>query len=94
MVAGASGDRYRNIVDSQGDWELHHAVDMKFNRLVVFPGYAFQAELFRPDWFGRSDIENRLVLQFEFNWPAAPRRPRSESAAAAPQPEEPAEAER
>jgi hypothetical protein len=73
MIAGAPGDRYQHIIRSERDWELHQIVEMKFNRLVAFPGYALHSDIFRPEWFGTAPDENRLLLQFEFNWPGTPR---------------------
>jgi hypothetical protein len=87
MIAGAPGDRYQNIIASERDWELHEVVEMKFNRLVAFPGYAFHSDIFRPEWFGPAPDENRLLLQFEFNWPGTPRRSAEEPSSPVPHPD-------
>jgi hypothetical protein len=54
---------------AMGLWEETKIIEMKYNRLICFPGFLVHALRCEPDWFG-DDLENRrLTLNFNFGWP-------------------------
>lgn len=72
QVSQTPGDEHDHIIDSCGGWELTRVVEMKFNRLLLFPGFAIHSTHFRDAWFGHSPETWRLTVNFMFKWPGAP----------------------
>ncbi|MFT4552523.1 MAG: hypothetical protein ACI9S8_001148 [Chlamydiales bacterium] len=51
-------------------WEAYHSVEMKFNRLVCFPGFLFHAPSWEEDaWDGERKEEYRLTQNCAVTWP-------------------------
>lgn len=71
QIQRTPGDEHDHIVDSCGGWELTRVVEMKFNRLVLFPGFSIHSTHFRDDWFGHTPETWRLTTNFMFKWPPA-----------------------
>lgn len=61
------------IVGSCGGWTLTRTVEMKFNRLLLFPAFMLHSGHFRPEWFGDAPEACRLTQNIVFNWPAGVR---------------------
>ncbi len=57
------------ITDSAGGWELTELLEMKYNRLVLYPGCLLHSPYFRPEWFGDTPETCRLTQNFFFGWP-------------------------
>lgn len=64
------GDPDGNFLGSFGDWEMTGLVEMRWNRLVLFPGFLLHSGHLRPDWFTDHADHRRLTLNFMFRWPA------------------------
>ncbi len=71
-IAETPGDEEDNLIDSRGGWELRRVVEMKYNRLLLVPGFVLHSTHFRADWFGNTPETWRLTHNFMFNWPVAP----------------------
>lgn len=69
QLMNTPGDPHDNIVDSCGGWELSQVVEMKYNRLLLMPGFSFHSTHFRDDWFGNTPETWRLTANFMFTWP-------------------------
>ena len=53
--------------DSNEDWEMTRKVEMKFNRLVCYPGFLIHAGYYRYEWFGDDITEQRLTQNVFIN---------------------------
>lgn len=53
------------------DWIRIDAVEMRWNRLVCFPGFVFHTSDYDPSWFGTTAEAGRLIQNFLFYWPMA-----------------------
>lgn len=60
-IHGTPGERYD--FSNESDWELTYQVDMKFNRMVVYPGNLFHS--ITAPFFG-NDIKNGRLTQTMF----------------------------
>jgi sulfur relay (sulfurtransferase) DsrC/TusE family protein len=59
----------KNIAGGNDIWELIHFVEMKYNRLVLFPGFLLNVEHYQEEWFPES-LESRKVMQeIMIPWP-------------------------
>ena len=47
--------------DSDEDWEMTREVEMKFNRLICYPGFMIHSGYYRDEWFGDAVEEQRLT---------------------------------
>ncbi len=47
-------------------WRQTRVIEMRFNRLVLFPGFLFHSPLYQPSWFGTSKSEQRLSQNLFF----------------------------
>lgn len=70
-IADTPGDETGNIIGTCGGWQLMQVVEMKYNRLVMFPGFVMHSTHFLPEWFGNTPQTWRLTHNFMFDWPAA-----------------------
>jgi len=69
-ILGAPGaDEGFFITDSAGEWERTQLLEMKFNRLVVYPAFLMHSAYYRPEWFGTEADSCRLTQNFFFDWP-------------------------
>lgn len=50
-------------------WDRIDAVEMRWNRLVCFPGFVFHTSHYHPSWFGTTDEEERLTQNLLYHWP-------------------------
>jgi hypothetical protein len=57
------------ISDSAGGWEMTRMLAMKYNRLIVYPGFLLHSACHRPEWFGEEAASSRLTQNFFFAWP-------------------------
>ena len=71
LINGTPGSDHGPILTSCGGWELTQTVDMKFNRLLLFPAFMLHSGHFHAEWFGDSPESFRLTQNIVFNWPAA-----------------------
>ncbi len=72
LVAYAPGADSGSILGSCGDWELTRVIEMKYNRLLLFPGFLLHSIHSKPEWFGNSPETWRLTQNSAFNWPGTP----------------------
>lgn len=70
-ITATPGDEADNIIDSSGGWELARVIEMKYNRLLVLPGFVLHSTHFRAEWFGNTPETWRLTQNFMFGWPAS-----------------------
>lgn len=49
------------MTKSTESWLLIDKVDMKFNRLVLYPGFVLHSAYYKPEWFGTSLEKQRLT---------------------------------
>jgi hypothetical protein len=68
-IAETPGDEQDNIIDGHGGWDLTRVVEMKYNRLLLFPGFVLHSPQFRAEWFGNTPETWRLTQNFMFYWP-------------------------
>ncbi len=47
------------------DWSRIDAVEMKWNRLVCFPGFAFHPSHYDPSWFGAEPETDRVIQNLD-----------------------------
>lgn len=59
--------------DGSDDWIKIDEVEMRWNRLVCFPGFVFHTSHCHPSWFGTTAETSRLIQNFLFYWPLAAR---------------------
>ncbi|MFT4553430.1 MAG: hypothetical protein ACI9S8_002068 [Chlamydiales bacterium] len=52
-----------------GHWEETKIIEMKYNRLICFPGFLVHALRCESAWFGDSLEKRRLTQNFNFGWP-------------------------
>lgn len=52
----------KNMSGDDENWELIHFIEMKYNRLICFPGFTLNVEHYPENGFGKS-IESRQVMQ-------------------------------
>ncbi|MCA9706588.1 MAG: hypothetical protein KDK70_12115 [Myxococcales bacterium] len=55
------------------DWIRLDEVEMRWNRLVCFPGFVFHTSHYDPSWFGTEPEASRLIQNLLFYWPMAAR---------------------
>lgn len=71
-VAFAPGAESGPILGSCGDWELTRVIEMKYNRLLLFPAFMLHTIHFEPEWFGNTPETWRLTHNNSFHWPGTP----------------------
>jgi hypothetical protein len=69
ILVRTPGDASGYLVGSCGDWEMTGLVEMRWNRLVLFPGFLLHSGHLQPDWFVDTPNHRRLTLNFMFRWP-------------------------
>jgi hypothetical protein len=60
------------ITDGAGGWEMTRMLEMKFNRLVLYPGFVLHSAYHRREWFGEEPGSCRLTQNFFLGWPRQP----------------------
>jgi hypothetical protein len=55
--------------DGGAEWDRIDAVEMRWNRLVCFPGYVFHTSHYHPSWFGTTEEAERLTQNLLYHWP-------------------------
>lgn len=70
LVTNAPGAQAGPILGSCGEWELTRVIEMKYNRLVLFPGFLLHSDHFEPGRFGDGPETWRMTQTCVFNWPA------------------------
>lgn len=68
-VLSTPGEQGDFITASAGGWELVQVLEMKYNRLVMYPGFAIHSAYYRPEWFGTTPHTQRLTQNFFLGWP-------------------------
>ena len=58
-----------HLSGSNDVWEQTKLVDMKFNRLLLYPAFVLHKAIFEEHWFGSALDERRLTLNFFFKFP-------------------------
>lgn len=54
--------RTRNYpTESDQDWELTRKIEMKFNRLICYPGFMIHSGYYQHHWFGEAAEQQRLT---------------------------------
>ena len=67
---GPQGPR-KFMAEGGPDWVQIDAVEMRWNRLVCFPGFVFHTSHYDPSWFGDDPEASRIIQNFLFYWPMA-----------------------
>jgi hypothetical protein len=60
------------ITDGAGGWEMTRMLEMKYNRLVLFPGFLIHSSYYRREWSGEEPGSWRLTQNFFLPWPKKP----------------------
>jgi hypothetical protein len=71
-IMNTPGNEGGYILESCEGWDLLQTIEMKYNRLVVFPAFLLHSGHLHPEWFGATPEGCRLTQNFGFNWPARP----------------------
>ncbi|MCR9161125.1 MAG: DUF6445 family protein [Nannocystaceae bacterium] len=50
-------------------WEQIDRTEMRWNRLICFPGFVFHTSLYDPSWFGDTPQSDRVIQNLLLNWP-------------------------
>ena len=69
QVLGSPGNADGFITDSTEAWEMTRLFEMRFNRLVIYPGFVLHSAYYRPEWFGDDPAGCRLTQNFFLAWP-------------------------
>ncbi|MCH9687213.1 MAG: hypothetical protein K0V04_37610 [Deltaproteobacteria bacterium] len=59
------------MAEGSEDWIQIDAVDMRWNRLICFPGFVFHTSHYDPRWFGSAPGDGRLIQNLLCYWPMA-----------------------
>lgn len=62
------GNRF-HLSESNDVWERTKLVEMKFNRLIVYPGFTLHKAVYEEGWFDGDVRERRLTQNFFFEFP-------------------------
>jgi hypothetical protein len=57
------------ITGDAGGWEMTRRIEMKYNRLVLFPGFLIHSSCYRREWAGEDPGSWRLTQNFFLSWP-------------------------
>jgi hypothetical protein len=68
-VLNTPGEDDDFITDSAGGWELARLLEMRYNRLVMYPGFVIHSAYYRPEWFGTTPDTERLTQNLFLKWP-------------------------
>jgi hypothetical protein len=68
-ILDTPGSQDNFITDSVGGWEMTRMLAMKYNRLVIYPGFLLHSAYHRPEWFGEEAGACRLTQNFFLGWP-------------------------
>lgn len=73
LMTTAPGETGRPISGSCGSWELTRTIEMKHNRLLVFPAFLLHSAQVDADWLEQTPGASRLTQNWMFNWPGVAR---------------------
>jgi hypothetical protein len=73
LLTNAPGAQSGPILASCGEWELTEVIEMKYNRLLLFPGFLLHSAHFDLSWFDHEPQAWRLTQNWMFNWPGIAR---------------------
>lgn len=62
------GNKY-HLTASNEKWELTRLVEMKFNRLIMYPAFSLHKAIYEEDWFDDDVTKRRLTQNFFFKFP-------------------------
>jgi hypothetical protein len=60
-----------HLTASNEVWEQTKLVEMKFNRLIVYPGFVLHKAIYEEDWFDGDVTERRLTQNFFLEFPTS-----------------------
>jgi hypothetical protein len=63
------GEANGPITESTGGWERVELLEMKFNRLVLYPGFLLHSPYYQREWFGETPDSYRLTQNIFADWP-------------------------
>lgn len=63
-------NKIRYMMDGDEHWELIKLLEMKYNRLICYPGFLFSTQYFQEKWFGDTIETQCLTQDFYFHWPS------------------------
>jgi hypothetical protein len=69
LIFCTRGEAQGPITGSAGGWEMIELLEMKYNRLVLYPGFLLHSPHYRPEWFGQTPDSYRLTQNFAIEWP-------------------------
>jgi hypothetical protein len=68
-ILNTPGSRDDFITDSAGGWEMTRMLEMKYNRLVLYPGFVLHSPYWRREWSVDEPGSRRLTQNFFLRWP-------------------------
>lgn len=71
LITNGNASTSGYLTKSNEVWEVTDQIDMKFNRLVLYPTWHLHSVSWDPKWFGSSLAERRLTMMNWMNFPVS-----------------------
>ncbi len=72
FILNTPGSDENSITGSVGGWEMTRMLEMRYNRMVLYPGFLLHSPYHRREWFGEEPDTCRLTQNFFLGWPKKP----------------------